>query len=146
MMLNMTAFRYTASCSLVEFDRRFKREYCLHHQSDEYPWWWRKYAPLKRRSISHNAVIFILAVVRTWNFTKLMVSSKQSPPVGTTCLQQLPSLGTASDCDDPLVLHTISTTCSSVGNASSCSVRTSVNTNYICLKHFSPSNKDRRRI
>jgi hypothetical protein len=38
-------------------------------------WWWRQWAPLKRRStrtrlndvISHKALIFILAAVRTWN-------------------------------------------------------------------------------
>jgi hypothetical protein len=40
------------------------------------PWWWRQYAPPKRRSTSRlhvaiflKAVIFILAAVRTWNLT-----------------------------------------------------------------------------
>jgi hypothetical protein len=45
------------------------------------PWWWRQYAPLKRRSTStwlHSAtsqktVNFILATVRTWNLTFITV-------------------------------------------------------------------------
>jgi hypothetical protein len=43
------------------------------------PWWWRQYAPLKRRSTltwQHGATFqktlhFILATVRTWNLTQL---------------------------------------------------------------------------
>jgi hypothetical protein len=52
----MTAFWDVASCGLVEEHRRF----------NSLPWWWRQYAPLKRRSSSarlhgavfHKAVIF----------------------------------------------------------------------------------------
>jgi hypothetical protein len=32
---NMTAFWDTASCSLVEVDRRFRGTYCLHHYPDD---------------------------------------------------------------------------------------------------------------
>jgi hypothetical protein len=42
------------------------------------PWWWRQYAPLKRRSTStrlHGAIfqktiIFMLATMKTWNITR----------------------------------------------------------------------------
>jgi hypothetical protein len=44
-----------------------------------HPWWWRQYAPLKRRSTiilhgstSHKTILnIILAAVRTWDLTKL---------------------------------------------------------------------------
>jgi hypothetical protein len=67
-----------APWSLVFIDRYFRGAYCLHHQSDEWPWstspWRRRlYTPLKRRStptkldgaISQKALIYILAPVRT---------------------------------------------------------------------------------
>jgi hypothetical protein len=31
-------------CSLKEVDWHFIGTYCLHHQGDEWPWWWRQYA------------------------------------------------------------------------------------------------------
>jgi hypothetical protein len=61
--MKMTAFWDVAPCSLVEVDRFFRGEDCLHH----------KYAPLKRRpastrlrgTTSQKAVIFILLAMRT---------------------------------------------------------------------------------
>jgi hypothetical protein len=60
----VTSFWHITPCSLVEADS-------LH-------WWWRQYAPLKRRStstrvhgaISQRVVIFIVAAVRTCNLTR----------------------------------------------------------------------------
>jgi hypothetical protein len=66
-----------APCSHVEVDRRFRGKYCLHHYLS--PWWWRQYAPLKRRSAptlhgatSQKTLNFIFSAVRTWNLTKLL--------------------------------------------------------------------------
>jgi hypothetical protein len=54
-----------------------------------HPWWWRQYAPLKRRStiILHGstsqktALNIILAAVRTWNLTIFFLSSSRQMPV-----------------------------------------------------------------
>jgi hypothetical protein len=69
-----------APCSHVEVDRSFRGAYCLHYQGD---WWWRPYAPLKRRSAStwlHGATSqktlnFTLAAVRTWTLTYILTLS-----------------------------------------------------------------------
>jgi len=50
--MKFRVFWDVAPCIHVEVDRRFRGVYCLHHQSDESPWWWRQYTPLKRRSMS----------------------------------------------------------------------------------------------
>lgn len=34
MNMKMAVFRDVALCSLVDVDRRFRRDYCLHHQGD----------------------------------------------------------------------------------------------------------------
>jgi hypothetical protein len=67
-------------CSLVEVDLS--------------PWWWRQYAPLRRRftstrlhgTISQKTVIFMLAVVRTWNLTSSKVTA---PSQLTTTIYRL---------------------------------------------------------
>jgi hypothetical protein len=54
-----------------------KRCWCWRLTGNNYPWWWRQYAPLKRRStiILHGSITqktalnIILAAVRTWNFS-----------------------------------------------------------------------------
>jgi hypothetical protein len=61
--MNMTSFWDIALCSLIEADQRFRGAYCLHHQGDSFPWWWRQI----HGAISQKAVIFMLAIMRTWN-------------------------------------------------------------------------------
>jgi hypothetical protein len=73
--LKMAVFLVVAPCSLVDVYRRFRDAYCLHHQGDG-----RQQASLKRRWTStrlHGATIqktvfFILAAVRTSNFTQFL--------------------------------------------------------------------------
>jgi hypothetical protein len=72
MVMKMTVFWDTVPCSLVKGDWRFRG----------LPWWWNQYAPPKHQSTStlHGAtpqkdVIFILATVRTWNVTKMEMST-----------------------------------------------------------------------
>jgi hypothetical protein len=83
--MKMAAFWDVAPCSLVEVDRRFRDAHCLHHQmSDSSPWWWRQYAPLKRRAIlrdytaqySRRLSYFCCAILLSWVMRFLGVHEK----------------------------------------------------------------------
>jgi hypothetical protein len=56
--LKMRALWNIVPCIVVTLDRCFSGSYCLYHQGDEWLWWWRQYAPLKRRSTPrlHGAI------------------------------------------------------------------------------------------
>jgi hypothetical protein len=59
--MKMTAFRNTASCSLLEVELRFRGAYCLHHQGDDGDSTYCETSVSTRLhgAISQNAVIFI---------------------------------------------------------------------------------------
>jgi hypothetical protein len=53
--IKMRAFWDIAQYSLVEVDWCFRGVYCLHHQGDEWVfWWWREYVPDQYRSTSRR--------------------------------------------------------------------------------------------
>jgi hypothetical protein len=67
------------NCITLDVQNCLLCAYCLH------PWWWRRYAPLKRRStiILHGSTSqktilnIILAAVRTWNLTCITLYCQQ---------------------------------------------------------------------
>jgi hypothetical protein len=78
-VIKMTAFWNIALRSVAEVDQLLRGVYCLHHQGNKRQW-----TRLKRRSTSRpygttyqKAVIFILAAMRTWNFTKWRTEYRQ---------------------------------------------------------------------
>jgi hypothetical protein len=74
-----------ASCSLVKAHRRFRGAYCLHHQVGE--WWWRQYAPLKRRPTSTKLRGVISQKREKRKFHMFYAAGTHRPSVDTASLK-----------------------------------------------------------
>jgi hypothetical protein len=74
-----TVFWDIAPCSPVKIDRRFLGAYCIHRgdDGDNYHLWNVGQLCESTRCTSQKKVIFILAALRMWNFTDLMIINNE---------------------------------------------------------------------